>query len=216
MGLNEAQKDSLTELINIAFARTAASLSELTGNRVELDVPEVSMHPIRELPGALARFVNGEVATVHQIFSGPLAGDALLLMNHEGAATLVDLLTGADPPTRRLGASSKEVLTEIGNILLNACLGIFGDLLKVHFSFTVPRLHLETLGHLLDSLVIGKEGLHFALLVGAKFRLQMSEVTGCLVIVLGVASLDYLFKAMEDWADSSTSPKSAATAPPPS
>ena len=122
-----------------------------------------------------------------------------------GAATLVDMLTGTQSPAVRLGASAKEVLTEVGNILLNACLGIFGDILKVHFSFTVPRLHLEALGHLLDSLVIGKEGLHFALLVGAKFRLQDSEVTGCLVIVLGVASLDQLIKAIEVWADSATS-----------
>jgi chemotaxis protein CheC len=205
MELNATQKDAVTELINIAFSRTAASLSELTGNRVELEVPEVSVHPIQELSRALTRFVEGDVATVHQIFSGALSGDALLLMNHEGAATLVGLLTGADPLARRLGASSKEVLTEVGNILLNACLGIFGDLLKVHFSFTVPQLHLDSLAHLLGSLVIGKEELHHALLVGAEFRLQQSELRGCLVIVLGVASLDQLIKTIEDWADSSTS-----------
>lgn len=201
MELNASQTDALTELINIAFSRTAASLSDLTGNRVELEVPEVSVHPIRELSAGLARFVSGDVATVHQIFSGALAGDALLLMDHEGAATLVDLLTGSSTPGLRLGASSKEVLTEVGNILLNACLGMFGDILKVHFSFTVPRLHLDALGHLLDSLVIGKEGLRYALLVGAKFRLQMSEVAGCLVIVLGVDSLDQLIKAIEGWSE---------------
>ena len=33
MELTDYQKDALTELINIAFARTAASLSDLTGNR---------------------------------------------------------------------------------------------------------------------------------------------------------------------------------------
>lgn len=206
MELSENQKDALTELINIAFSRTAASLSDLTGNRVELDVPEVSIHPIKELCEALARFVQGDVATVHQIFTGQLAGDALLLLNHDGAATLVGMLTGIHPSGSRLGASSKEVLTEVGNILLNACLGIFGDILKIHFSFTVPRLHLEALGHLLDSLTIGKEGLHYALLVGAKFKLQVNEVTGCLVIVLGVASLDHLIKAIEGWAESAVSP----------
>ena len=99
-----------------------------------------------------------------------------------------------------LGRSAKEVLSEIGNILLNACLGIFGDLLQVRFSFTVPRLHLEALG-VLDSLVIGKDELHHALVVGAKFRLQNSEVTGCLVIVLGIDSLDRLLQAIERWAD---------------
>jgi chemotaxis protein CheC len=206
MELTEPQKDALTELINIAFSRTAASLSELTGNRVELEVPEVGVYPIGELAGVLARFVSGDVATVHQVFAGSVAGDALLLLNHEGAVDLVNLLTGSDPPVKRLAAASKEVLTEVGNILLNACLGIFGDLLQVRFSFTVPRLQLEALGVLLHSLVIEKDELHHALVVGAKFRLQASEVTGCLVLVLGVASLTQLTRAVERWAELSVAP----------
>jgi chemotaxis protein CheC len=201
MGLTERQHDILTELINIAFSRTAASLSDLTNNRVELDVPQVSVHPIDQLEAGLAEFVSGEVATVHQIFAGPVAGDGLLVMNHEGAAELVHLLTGEDPPGGQLRASAKEVLSEIGNILLSACLGVFGNLLEVRFTFAVPRLHLEALGSLLDTLVIGKEELQHALLAGARFRVQHSEVTGCLAIVLGVDSFDRLLNAIEGWAD---------------
>ena len=73
MELTIHQKDSLTEVINIAFSRTAASLSELTGNRGHIDVPEVSVHPIGELFTVLGQFVSGDVATVHQIFAGPVA-----------------------------------------------------------------------------------------------------------------------------------------------
>lgn len=206
MELSEFQKDALTELINIAFSRTAASLSELTGNRVELDVPEVAAHPIGDLSPALARFVHGDVATVHQIFAGPLAGDALLLLNYDGAVELVEMLTGNELPVKRFGASAREVLTEIGNILLNACMGIFGDLLQVHFSFTVPRLHLDALSILLNSVVIGKDDLHHAMVVGAKFRLRESEITGCLVIVLAMASLGQLMRAVEDWGTTAANP----------
>ena len=48
MTLTGEQQDAVTELVNIAFARTGAALSELTGSRVELTVPEVSAHPIGE------------------------------------------------------------------------------------------------------------------------------------------------------------------------
>jgi len=207
MELNTSQKDAVTELINIAFSRTAASLSELTANRVDLEAPEVSVHPIAELGSVLSRFASGEVATIHQIFAGPVAGDALLLLNYMGAVQLVDLLTGNYPTSKRLAESSKEVLSEIGNILLNACIGMFGDLLKVRFSFTVPRIHLDVLQELLDSLVIENDELRHALVVGAKFRLMTSEVTGCLVIVLGIASLDLLITAVEQWADAATGPE---------
>src|SRR5690349_18384962 len=145
MELTEQQRDALSELINIAFSRTAASLSELTGHRVLLDVPKVAISPINELSAALAEFLPAEVATVHQVFSGPVTGDALLLLNYDGAVTLTDLLTAERVKSDRLNVSAREVLTEVGNILLNACLGMFGNLLQVHVSFSVPRLHLETL-----------------------------------------------------------------------
>lgn len=201
MTLTDDQKDAVTELVNIAFSRTAAALSELTGNRVELTVPEVSAHPIADLLPALGGFVRGDVATVHQIFGGPVSGDAFLLLDIDGATRLVDLLTDAGAPTGRMGASAREVLAEVGNILLNACLGVFGDLLQVRFTFAVPRLHLEALGSMIDSLVIDRDELRHALLVGARFRVRASEVTGCMVLVLGITSLDLFVRAIEEWAD---------------
>jgi chemotaxis protein CheC len=201
MKLTDEQKDAVTELVNIAFSRTAAALSELTGNRVELTVPEVSAHPIDDLLPALGKFVSGDVATVHQIFGGPVSGDAFLLLDVAGANRLVDLLTNAGAPTQQMGSSAREVLAEVGNILLNACLGVFGDLLQVRFTFAVPRIHLETLGSMLTSLLIGRDELRHALLVGTRFQIRSSEVTGCMVLVLGITSLELFVRMIEEWAD---------------
>lgn len=203
MKLTPDQQDAIGELVNIAFARTAAALSELTHNRVELTVPEVAAYPIRDLEPALARFVSGEVATVHQIFGGPVAGDAFLLLEVEGAARLVALLTVAEAPTRKMGTSDREVLAEVGNILLNACLGVFGDLLEVRFTFAVPRLQLETLGSMLASLLVGRDEIRHALLVGTRFAVRASDVTGCLVLVLGVTSMEKFVAEVEAWAERS-------------
>ncbi|HKP86746.1 MAG TPA: chemotaxis protein CheC, partial [Blastocatellia bacterium] len=159
MQLTERQNDALSELINIAFSRTAASLSELTGHRVVLEVPKVDIYPVIELSARLSKFLPAELASVHQVFTGSLTGDALLLLSYDGAITLTDLLTEEYVHSRRLDESAREVLTEVGNILLNACLGMFGNLLQVRISFSVPRLHLETLGEMVKSLVIDKEEL---------------------------------------------------------
>lgn len=197
MILSETQHDALVELINIAFGRAAASLSELTGHRVELDVPQVSVVPVSELSAALGGLIRGEVTSVHQIFSGPVAGDALLLLDYQGALNLVSLLTEEPPGERHLGAAEREVLTEVGNILLNACLGTFGNLLRVHISFAVPRLQLDSLEGLLDTLVIESTELRYALVVFTDFHLRDQKVGGYLMIVLGVASLDLLIQSIE-------------------
>jgi chemotaxis protein CheC len=200
MELTDRQRDAISELINIAFARTGAALSELTGHRVMLNAPEVSVHPTTELPGALAKFIPGEVASIHQVFGGPVAGDALLLLNHDGAVHLTDLLTdGNVPPSSRLDESAREVLTEVGNILLNACLGMFGNLLDVRVSFSVPRLHLDTLDELLASLIAGDKEPQYALVVYTAFQIRDSSVKGFLVMVLSVTSLDRLIHEVEAW-----------------
>jgi hypothetical protein len=49
MQLTPLQEDGLVELLNIGFGRAAAPLSQLTGHRVLLDVPEVSVHQIEEV-----------------------------------------------------------------------------------------------------------------------------------------------------------------------
>src|SRR5918994_96951 len=199
MQLNEVQHDALVELLNIGFGRAGASLSRLTGHRVLLEVPEVSIHPIDQLQGYLSQVVEDEVASVHQIFSGPVAGDALLMLDPIAASALKELLTSEPALPLALDASTREVLTEVGNILLNACLGTFGNLLQVQVSFSVPHLNLDTLQEVMKSLLINREGLRYALVVQAGFKLRHAEVTGYLVIVLSVASLDRLIRAVEAW-----------------
>jgi len=199
MELTEVQRDALTELINIGFGRAAASLSRITGHRVLLEVPQVAIHPMNEVNAALSGLVHGDIATVHQVFSGPVAGDALLVLDASGAALIKQLLTDEMPLPLAMDASGQEVVTEVGNILLNACLGMFGNLLKVQVSFSVPRLTLETLGLVLDSLTIDREELRYALVVHAAFRLRDNSLSGYLVIMLGVSSLDRLLHAVEVW-----------------
>jgi chemotaxis protein CheC len=160
--LTERQSDALSELINIAFARTGAALS------------------------------------IHQVFAGPVAGDALLILNYEGAVHLTDLLTDEHKSSAFLDESAREVLTEVGNILLNACLGMFGNLLNVRVTFSVPRLHLETLDELIAS-TTDKPEMHYALVVYTAFQLRDSSVKGFLVIVLSVTSLDRLIQEVDAW-----------------
>ena len=198
MVLTDRQNDALAELINIAFSRTGAALSELTGQRVLLSPPSVSIHRTTDLPVALARYIPGEVASIHQVFAGPVAGDALLLLNYDGAMELTNLLID-EPIPDFLDESAREVLTEVGNILLNACLGMFGNLLQVHVSFSVPRLHLESLDDLVASLLTEGDDRRYALVVSTAFKVRDSAVSGFLVMALSVASLDRLLHEIEEW-----------------
>jgi chemotaxis protein CheC len=198
MQLSERQRDALVEIVNIAFGRAAASLSNLTGERILVSTPDVSLHAVDELPGVFSGLLGGSIATVHQIFKGTVAGSALLMLDYQGAVNLARLLRDdrvADYD--KLDPSDCEVLTEVGNILLNACLGTFGNVLHVHISFSVPNMHIESVPALLHSLSIDQKELKYAIIALTNFQLKNSEVGGYLTIVLGVNSLENLVEALE-------------------
>jgi chemotaxis protein CheC len=199
MELTATHQDTLTELINIGYGRAAAALSELTGHRIILQVPKVAVHPINEVSATLARVMTGEVASVHQVFSGPVSGNALLLLDHEAAVLLNSLLLDQPITDDRLDSDGREAITEVGNIVLNACLGVFGNLLQVQVTFSVPRLHLESVTGVLHSISVRDRELQYALMVHTRFHLRDSDVSGYMVIILGITSFSRLLAELERW-----------------
>jgi chemotaxis protein CheC len=199
MELTENQRDSLTELINIGYGRAAGALSQLTGYRITLEVPKVAIHDIGEISGMLAEVIDGEVASVNQVFAGPVAGNALLLLDYRAALMLNALLTDHPDESHGFDSGVREVITEVGNILLNACLGVFGNLLQVQVTFSVPRMSVDSVEGVLNSITVRDQELKYALMIHTRFHLRSSNVTGYLVIILGVTSLDRLMLEVKRW-----------------
>lgn len=197
MFLTDIQKDAITELINIGFSKSAASLSELTGYRILLGTPDVKVVPIEDLASVLSDIVPDKIVTVHQIFNGPISGDAMLILNHRDSKKLVSLLLDGRNDESLTDSSIRDVLSEVGNILLNSCLGMFGNILKIRITFTVPQLQLETLDNLIRTITIDNMEISYALMVSMDFQLRDKSINSYLVLVLGITSLEQLLVEIE-------------------
>jgi chemotaxis protein CheC len=205
MELTLDQKDALTELINIGYGRAAGALSELTGYRITLEVPQVTMHEISTVGPMLEQLIRSNVASVDQGFSGPISGTALLVLDEEAAHAVSQLLSedGAKSPAGSRGtldSNAREIITEVGNILLNACLGVFGNLLRVPISFAVPKLQVAGVTAVLNS--VGREtreSLDYGLMIHTRFLVKTNNFAGYMVIVLGVNSLERLLAELKKW-----------------
>lgn len=201
--LTETQHDALTELINISYARAAGALSQLTGYRIGLEVPHAAIYPVNEVSARLKQSLQGQVTAVSQIFSGSVSGNAMMLLDESAASVICKLLledvAGFSDWAGDWPEESREVITELGNILLNACLGTFGNLLKVHVSFSVPSLQINAVDSVLKSTVVAGDALSHGLLIQTRFHLRDANIFGYLVIILGVTSLDRLVAGLDDW-----------------
>ena len=189
--------DALTELFNIGLHRAASSLSELTGQRILVDLPRLWVCPIKEMHDRLLGLLDGDLATVHQIFKGSVTGDAVLVLQYDSATRLAALMTQGNVALGgRLDQSAREVLAEVGNVILSSCLSSFGDMLHVAVTFSVPRMHVESLEGLLRSLQVDSEELNYTLLAATRFRLTEGEVGGYLMIAVGMHSLSLIARAL--------------------
>lgn len=200
MELTIGQKDALTELINIGYGRAAGALSELTGYRISLEVPQVTMHEIDDIGPLLENSIDRQVASVDQSFSGAVSGSALLMLDQSSALGLSRMLSDQPSATGEFDSNAKEIITEVGNILLNACLGVFGNLLQIQVTFAVPRLQLESVVRVLKSVTSkSQEQLRYGLMIHTRFAVKAGDVTGYLVIILGIASMDRLLLELDQW-----------------
>jgi chemotaxis protein CheC len=199
VNLDEFETDALAELFNVGLHRAAASLSEITGQRIAVDMPRLVICPITEIEVELTGLLGGEIATVHQMFGGAVAGDAVLLLEQDKAAALAKLMTAGEAGLGgRLDQSAREVLAEIGNIVLGACLSGFGDMLQTPVSFSVPRIHIESLKNILRSLRIDSEEVQYAVIAATQFRLSELAVDGYLVVAVGAKSLARISQVLTD------------------
>lgn len=199
MELSPEQKDAIQEMINIAFHRAAYALSELTQQRIELRAPEVYIFSIGELSSFLSNLLGKDLVMVNQFFKGSISGNALLIMSPQSALTLVELITGERSLIPRLDESDREALLEIGNILLNAYVGTMGNLLKDNIIFFVPDIRVESVGAMMRSAILEGEHIQHAVAVVTDFVVKNANVTGCVVTILGLTSLEKLLELLKSY-----------------
>jgi chemotaxis protein CheC len=199
MVISQRQQEALSELINIGYGRSAASLSQLTGQKISLSAPKVGVHSMDEVRQALGEAIKGEVWSVHQIFSGPLSGHSLLLLGNDAVTTLTELVAHKKLTPEGALRTKREVLIEVGNIVLHGGMGICGDMLKVHVKFAVPGLRIESIDQLLSTVTVDEKEVSYAILVRTRFHIVGTDVSGYFVVVLGVTSFAKLIDALDGW-----------------
>ncbi|GAB4271222.1 MAG: chemotaxis protein CheC [Deferrisomatales bacterium] len=196
--LTEGQKDVLTEVVNLGMGRAASSLSRLTGERVLLEVPRIAILTLDRLDEELAPVLRQEVCSVLQGFHGDITGDAILFLPVDSAANLVGLLVGRSLPLERITELEQAALMEVGNIVINACLGSLSNLLETRFSFLVPQVAVRNFRAILRSGALGEgEAARVCLLIESRFRVKEREVDGYLAVVVGVESARALAAAAD-------------------
>ncbi|KRA18355.1 hypothetical protein [Acidovorax sp. Root568] len=189
--LDAEQIDALSEIFNIGVGKAAAAMGSLLRDEVLLSVPHVSVFTVSEAAqqlGAQGHPMYG----VRQPFRGVLNGDALLIFPGHRSLEIVRIVAGQNVPSEDLSAIEQDALTEVGNVMLNACIAALSDLLGHEFELSPPRFGMGDSRTILGTRIQN----HLVVFLHIRFELLSSQIEGFVVFVLNTTSLEGLRTAV--------------------
>ena len=131
--LDDDQRDCLREIANIGMGRAGSAMAQLFGQFVQLDVPHLRIMARSEFPDALEEtlpFKSG-VTVSRQGFSGPLRGEAVLVLQTAQTEHMADFLGSG---------SVEEQILDFTGIMTGACFGSVARLLGLDIGWAPPTM----------------------------------------------------------------------------
>lgn len=200
---SELELDALKELMNVGFGMAAVSLSEVIEMHVTLTVPKISRLDAKAIPDFIGNEIGGSPAysMIEQFFFGRFSGTSFLLVPEEDGRKIAGIFGGDDETDARsldFGSFEREVVIEIGNIIIGACVGKLAEMLKDRVSFQPPRY----MGSNVDAAQLrkhlsGNDGV--ALVFKTKFSFSHDDAYGLLFLIASSESIRWTKQAVNDY-----------------
>lgn len=195
--LSELQRDALLEVFNIGLGKAAASLSAMVRQEIVLSVPRLEVHanpPGTSLP---LETKKQRISAVSQHFNGDFEADAMLVFPEDKTLVILHRLLGESVPLDEFTELEQEAMSEVGNIILSACISAMADMFNTEFRSTLPTYHLGDPENVLRSTTPKADSL--LLILHVDFVLARDEVRGYVAFLLNVSSFHNLLTKIDDY-----------------
>lgn len=179
--MTDDQKDALQEIANTGMGQAGEVIAQVLNEFVTLSIPRILILQPNLIAPALQRMVNSEqVSAVRQAFHGSFRGEALVLFGAQRCTDLADLMGYEENIDH---ATEMEILLDISNILVGACIGGIAKQINVDIGFSAPLLMADRVP-IKEMLQVNDATWQHALLVEVNFQLEQRSFACHLVILM--------------------------------
>lgn len=193
--LTAEQNDILQEVVNIAMGQAGDSLARILDSYVQLSVPRVRDLDVRQVEGTVREMIGHgeEVSAVRQAFHSQLRGEAIVIFGAEGSGDLAELMGYEDEINAQ---NHQELLLDVSNLLVGACLNGIAHQLNTELSFSPPSLMAINVP--VDTLLQPSQlNWQYALLLEVNFSLEERAFKSHLLILMAEQELASLRQSLD-------------------
>lgn len=199
---SDDEKDILQEVMNIAFGNATADLAGVIDIYVVLSIPNIQVINIGSLPDYLRETIDGSNMTsiVDQKFWGEFSGSGFLVFPSGASNELITFLEehSTEDNRKQKEIVESEVLTEVGNILIGACVGKMSELLNTFVTYSPPRI-IRGGSSEYNFLVDHFDPSQPAIVMKTIFKFKEKDINGFLMILTNQDSIGWLRKSLQDF-----------------
>lgn len=148
--LNDMHLDVLREIGNIGSGNAASSLSQMIGQAVYIDVPDVRIldsSQVIELMGGPETMIAGLMVCL----TGDIEGMMMFLIDQQFASVLLQALMGIENTDfNDIDDMSKSAIQEMSNIMTASFVNAIADMTSLTIDITAPAICIDMLGAIMN------------------------------------------------------------------
>lgn len=187
--------EMLNTIASEGIKNAADGFSGMIGRRIEVSNPEIELVPLLTIPKIVGGLEDDAVG-VYLRFEGDMMGQIMMIIPHQKALELVDLLMGLEKgTTKHLGSLERSALGELGNLCGTFFLNSIAKTVGASFRPSPPAIMVDMLGAILDIVVATAGGVNeHVLLMHANFMDGVRFVETDFWVIPDMKALNNLLK----------------------
>jgi chemotaxis protein CheC len=143
MSLKPMQLDALREVANIGAGHAATALSQMTGQRIMISVPRLTVTALEDVPPHIG-MPEEPVAAVLMTMLGDLTGRTMLVFPKPTAMRLAEMMLRRPAGScTALGDLEQSAIMEAGNILSGAHMNALSEFMGIMLLPSPPSLVID-------------------------------------------------------------------------
>lgn len=195
--LTELQHDALVEIFNMGVGNAANAMSSIVNEEVIMSVPAITFQNRADAAIALGNRESRRISGVTQHYEGSFNTDAVLMFPEEKSLEIVRLMVGDTVPMAELTEMEQEAMSEIGNIILNACVGTLANIFNTELQGSLPSYMVGSSADILST--EDKPVNDIVLMLHIDFSMEKHQITGYVAFLLDMMSLQDLRQHLDHY-----------------
>lgn len=193
---SEADRDLLGRLLGRAATRAAEVLSDTLGSPFVTAIPELRWLTLDGCRDEWTDSTGGTVVGISETFAGPISGAATLLFSEASGLALAHAILPDGAAHDSASEAVEEVLTEVGNVWLNACITAMAESVGGDFAGELPVFSRGDPLELWRNDVRRRRGDDVVLLAGTRVSVRGRAFSGSMALLIDDHGLADLLRAL--------------------